>query len=268
MQLSSGEIAYLKIIDRSAARAFLDRPTRQKTALGQLFKTSRHRRGAGAAVDMLNYGLVVNDKVRAVMRIGPAPFGNQPVKSAVGEALAPDCAYIMRLAGAGISSDDMEAFVNGCLTRCRQDLARRGHDRKYLLSLDDPKGWLVEGRSVFEAPAYAGAVYQKCGALSAGFSKTSRQPTRYVDPNGDIKSVYNGGRNIINSLPPGSRLVDAGPKRRFVFVLAPVGSLEYKAWRSVLPAWVVELEKDPTLGYVQPRLLVRRWVGLPTLNFR
>ncbi len=255
MRLDSGEVAQITSIPRAGAIAFLQKQIRTRTALGMKFTTSRHRRGPGAAVDMINYGLVAGGKPRAVMRIGPAPFGNQPLVSAIGQDLAPHGAYLMRLAGVGISRADLTNFVRSCGYRFRADQRRnKGRDFRYLVSIDDPRGWLIESESVFEAPAYAGEVYVRAGALFAGYSKTRRQPTRYVNQAGQLCSVYRGGRNIINDLPPGTRLVESGPKQRFVFVLAPENSPAYRLWRAALPANVVE-PQDAPYGWVQPRLL-------------
>jgi len=65
----------------------------------------------------------------------------------------------------------------------------------------------------------------------------------------------------------GVRLVDSGSKQRYVFVLAPANSLEYKAWRGVLPAHVVELAEDEALNMLQPRLLADLSPDLPPIEW-
>ena len=69
------------------------------------------------------------------------------------------------------------------------------------------------------------------------------------------------------TLPAGVRLVDSGSKQRYVFVLAPANSLEYKAWRGVLPAHVVELAEDEALNMLQPRLLADLSPDLPPIEW-
>ncbi|HNS37845.1 MAG TPA: hypothetical protein PKM01_08675, partial [Anaerolineaceae bacterium] len=65
----------------------------------------RNARGAGAKADLINYGLRnANGKLVAVLRIGCAPYGNAPVIAAVGKDLALHTAYLMRLAGVGLSA--------------------------------------------------------------------------------------------------------------------------------------------------------------------
>lgn len=245
-------------IPRQQAKTFLSKIVSTRTAFGVKFKTSRHRRGPGGAADLINYGY--GDPPRIVMRIGPAPFGNRPVLAALGKDLASYGAYVMRLAGAGVTAEEMENFVKACALRFRVDMLSRERDFRYLVSLDDPNGWLIEAASILESPAYAGKIYQKAGFLSGGFSKTRRQPTQFVDTDGQLRSIYSNGKNLLTAglLPAGARLVDSGPKRRFVRVLAEKGSLEYAAWRRVLPAHVVELQEDPLLDWVQPRLLIKK----------
>ncbi|MCG3207284.1 MAG: hypothetical protein FOGNACKC_00884 [Anaerolineae bacterium] len=259
VRLDSGERGAVKVVKRQQAVDFLGKLVLTRTVFGQKIKTTRHRRGPGGAGDLLNYGLEVDGKIRAALRIGPAPFGNKPVIAALGRELAGHGAYVMRLAGAGISGGDLETFARLALMQFRQDMLRQGRDFRYLVSLDDPKGWMITGQSVFEAPAYAGVIYQKLGALSAGMSKTRRQPTRFVDADGRLRSIYHNGRNLLKTgeLPAGCRLVDSGPLQRFVMVLAEPGSLQYRAWRAALPPWVIELESDPALNWVQPRLLTK-----------
>lgn len=247
-----------RIINRQEAKTFLLKPKYRQILGGIKIRTTRHNRGPGGAGDLINYGLVSHGKILGVMRIGPAPFGNQPVIAAIGRDLAPYASYIMRLNAIGISKDDLEEFVKVCLARFRGDMQTRGRDLRYLVSLDDPKGWLIDGAHIFESGPCAGHIYQKCGALSAGHSKTRTQPTQWVNGSGELRSIYNQGKNIINDLPSDARLINAGPKQRFVFVLAPRGSVEYSAWRRALPRHVVELEQDQNLNWVQPRLLTRK----------
>lgn len=257
MILTSSELATIEQIDRPTGMSFLAKEVRTRDVFGVKITTTRHRRGPGAAVDLVNYGLIVAGKPRAVIRFSPAPFGNAPVIAAIGQPLARHGAYLMRLAGVGISSEDLVTFVRSSLLKFRADQLRKERDFRYIVSLEEPKGWLIDGIKLFEAPAYAGKVYQTAGALSAGRSKTKTQPTRYVDQVGQVHSVYRGGQNMhqAGTLPAGARLVESGSKQRYVFVLAPANSLEYKAWRAVLPAHVVELAEDEGLNILQPRLL-------------
>lgn len=77
LELTSGEKASVEIIRRKEAIEILSKPTYRRTWFGQKFRApSRNHRGPGAAVDLVNYGLVINDKCRAVMRIGNAALPN------------------------------------------------------------------------------------------------------------------------------------------------------------------------------------------------
>lgn len=270
MILTSGELAAIEQIDRPTAMRFLGKEVRTRDVFGLKITTSRHRRGPGAAVDLANYGLIVGGKPRAVIRFAPAPFGNAPVIAAIGKPLAQHGAYLMRLAGVGISAEELVAFVRASLLKFRSDQLRKERDFRYIVSLEEPKGWLIDGIKTFEAPAYAGKVYQKAGALSAGRSKTKTQPTRWVDQAGQVHSVYRGGQNLhqAGQLPEGARLVESGPKQRYVFVLAPENSLEYRVWRAALPAQVVALAEDEALNLLQPRLLADLIPDLPPLEWR
>jgi hypothetical protein len=167
----------------------------------------------------------------------------------------------MRLWGAGISSADLVTFIRAFSRRFPADMRRRDPDRdfRYLLSLDSLAGWLVEAPSRFESPPLAGRIYHAAGALYAGASRSPVRPTRYIDPaSGQIRSVYQGGRNISAELlhQPGVRFVSDGPKHRFIFILAEPGSPQYAAYRAALPPWVNEYDwGEAGLGWIQPRLL-------------
>lgn len=174
----------------------------------------------------------------------------------------------MRLWAAGISSADLAAFIRAFSCRFPADMRRRdpARDFRYLLSLDSLAGWLVEAPRRFESPPLAGRIYHAAGALYAGASPSPARPTRYVDPaSGQVRSVYQGGRNISAELrrQPGVRFVTDGPKHRFVFILAEPGSPQYAVYRAALPAQVREYDwGEAGLGWIQPRLL---WAGLGRL---
>jgi hypothetical protein len=223
-----------------------------------------------------------NDKGKlvAVARIGPAPYGNAPVRAAVGADLAPHTAYLMRQCALGISQDELQAFIRGYLARFRADMGnvaalqclefgeaklpkvRRKPDRhfRYLLSLDDPRERLIETPRwgvLVEANAATGRVYIQAGALDAGETGGGKRPVRYINPDGALRAAYQNGRNRAADLArEGLPLIYEGRKRRFVWVLAERGTPEYAAWRRALPAWVKEPEwgRDG-LGWTQPRLL-------------
>lgn len=271
IQLDSGELASVEIIPRAEAIDILSRPATRHTWFGHKYKAPhRVSRGPGGAVDLVNYGLRVDDKCRAVVRIGPAPWANRPVIAAVGADLAPYTAYLMRLWGAGISSNDLAAFLRALTLRFPRDMRDRrpARDFRYLLSLDSIAGWLIESPrgGLFESPPVAGRIYHAAGALHAGVSRSPAQPTRYVDPaTGRVKSVYKNGRNMIADLRRQGdiQFVHDGPKHRFVFILAEPGSLQYAAYRAALPEWVQAYEWGRhSLGWIQPRLFFK-----PLLNW-
>lgn len=239
------------IIDRPTAIDWLSRPKRRKTSFGERFTGHRHPRGPGAAVDLINYGLLDNGTLKGVLRIGNAPFGGNPVKAAIGKENAAHAAYLMRLYVQDVTSADLQTFVENCLARFRSDMRRNSHEFRYLFSLDDPEEYLIEGAKVWGDKGHAGKIYARCGALSAGFSNTRNAVTQFIDPDGNLRSIYRNGRNLYHhELPPGSRLVKANAKHRFVFVLADT-PLQYRAWRGALPSHVVEMTEFVT----QPRLL-------------
>ncbi len=229
----------------------------------------RNARGAGAKADLINYGLRnANDRIIAVMRIGCAPYGNAPVTAAVGRELAPHTAYLMRLAGVGLSADDLVGFVQACMLRFRADMLERNRkglpprDFRYLLSLDDPYARLIESSAwdiLTASNAATGRVYLRAGALDAGMTNARRAATHYIDAQGSIHSVYCSGKNLAaEKAAQGLRVIHEGAKHRFLWVLAPKGTLEYAAWRRALPHWVREPEwGENGLGWTQPRLLVQ-----------
>ncbi len=109
-------------------------------------RLARNARGAGAKADLINYGLYnSNGKLIAVLHIGCAPYGNAPVIAAVGKDLAAHTAYLMRLAGIGLSADDLVGFVQASTLHFRTDMLARNPERerkgppprdyRYLLSL-------------------------------------------------------------------------------------------------------------------------------------
>ncbi|MBN2548909.1 MAG: hypothetical protein JXB15_07115, partial [Anaerolineales bacterium] len=241
----------------------------------------RNARGAGAKADLVNYGLRnANGRLIAVMRIGCAPYGNAPVIAAVGKELAPHTAYLMRLAGVGLSADDLVGFVQASTLRFRADMLVRNPEReckglpprdyRYLLSLDDPFARLIESpaKDILTASnAATGRVYLRSGALDAGMTKSRRSATHYIDAQGNIHSVYCSGKNLAaEKAAQGLRVIHEGAKHRFLWVLALKGTLEYAAWRRVLPRCVKEPEWGKNgLGWTQPRLLVQPPANCATL---
>lgn len=271
--LTSGEEASVEIIPRQEAISILSKPTYRRDWFGNKYLSPyRNSRGPGPAADHINYGLQVQGKCRAVIRIGKAPWGNRPVVGAIGADLANHCAYLSRLWGAGISSTDLADFIKQANLHFPYDMLVRRPGRevyRYLLSLDSMSGWLIENPQggIFESPPIAGRIYHTAGALYAGTTKSMTRPTRYVTNDGQIRSLYQDGRTLKAELQqqPGVRLVDDGPKHRFVFILAEEGSLQYAAYRNVLPPWVQAFEwGEGSLGWIQPRLLVRLfgWLSL------
>jgi len=270
----------VEIISRPEAMGFLARPQSAQRprvwngsgfAKGSKRRLPRHNRGPGAAVDFINYGLR-NDrgKLVSVARIGPAPYGNAPVRAAVGVDLAPHTAYLMRQCAVGVSKEELQAFIRGYLARFRADMLSRNADReragkrpydfRYLLGLDDPGERLIETPRwgvLAEAGAATGQVYIQAGAFDAGETGGGKRPVRYIAPDGTVRAAYQNGKNRAADLArEGLPLIYEGRKRRFVWVLAARRSLEYAAWRRALPAWVREPEwgRDG-LGWIQPRLL-------------
>lgn len=261
LKLNSGETASVEIIPRTEAIAILNKPVPRRTWFGRSKYKAPHRvsRGPGAAVDFINYGLRVGGKCRA-------PWGNRPVIAAAGPDLASYTAYLMRLWGAGIGSNDLVAFLQAITLCFPRDMRRRDPNRdfRYLLSLDSMAGWLsakplkVEAPRRLESPPVAGRIYHTAGALYAGVSRSQDRPTRYIDPaTGQVKSVYQNGRNISSELRRQQvRFVNDGLKHRFVFVLAEPDSPRYAAYRAALPAWVQAYDwGEQSLGWIQPRLL-------------
>jgi len=237
----------------------------------------RNARGAGAKADLINYGLRnANGKLVAVLRIGCAPYGNAPVIAVVGKDLAQHTAYLMRLAGVGLSADDLIGFVQASTLRFRADMLVRNHERerkglplrdyRYLLSLDDPCARLIESPAwdiLAASNAATGRVYLNAGALDAGVTNTRCSVTRYVDAQGCVRSVYQSGKNVAaEKAAEGLPIIREGFKHRFLWVLAPKGTLEYAAWRRALPRWVREPEwGENGLGWTQPRLLIQTVIG-------
>jgi len=238
---------------------------------GRKAKVSRHSRGAGPSVDFINYGLKSpSGKLVAVARISPCPYQNRPAISAVGQAAALYTAYLSRMAACGVDANTVIEFVRSYICRFPLDMLEHNPERerkgkspyafRYLLSLDDPTASLIEdvrGGVLAQSSAATGRVYIRAGALDAGTTSTRIQPTRWVDDQGKLHSVYASGHNLLPSLKDTeTRIVNEGVKRRFVFILAKQGSLEYSAWRRSLPAWVREAQwGERDLGLVQPRLL-------------
>lgn len=275
IQLTSGEQGSIEAIPRKEAIEILSKPVSRRTWFGLKYRAaSRNSRGPGSVVDYINYGLRVGDKCRAVIRIGNAPWGNSPVIATVGPELAPFCLYVMRLWGAGISSEDLVAFLNHITVQFPKDMLVKYPQRppyRYLLSLDSMEGWLIEDPqgNIFESPPVAGRIYYQSKALYAGVTKTPAQPTRYVDQERhQLKSVYNAGHNTITELrKQGIELFNDGPKHRFVYVLAEQGSLEYATYRAALPPNVREFTwGEGSLGWIQPRLLIRLFEYLRALD--
>ncbi len=257
-----------EIISRKDAIAFLDKPQSSVRTLlmwnGENFgkgvkrKLPRHPRGGGPAVDYVNYGMRnANNKLVAVLRIAPTPYGNAPAISAVGSEAAPYTAYLSRLMAVGISTEDLVLFVKSCVNRLHKDLARNGRDIRYLLSLDDPEGRLIETSFAIlsESQGAAGKTYISAGALNAGQTRKRKQAIRYITPEGDIRSIYQSGKNI-SAAAVGLPQITEGIKHRFVWVLADPLTPEYKIWRSALPTHIkTPIWGDDGLGWIQPRLL-------------
>jgi hypothetical protein len=264
-ELTSGEWGNIEIIPRREAIDILSKPAPRRTWFGQKYRLPyRVSRGPGPAVDLLNYALQVNGKYRAIIRIGKAPWANRPAIAAVGPELAAKAAYLARLWAAGISSEDLVEFIKQVNLSFPHEIRRRHPTRSpfhYLLSLDSMAGWLIESPygSIFESPPLAGRIYHRAGALYAGQTQSAK-PSRYMTEDGQVRSLYNDGRTLTSQLQQqGARLIDDGRKHRFVFIAgAAPGSLEYVAYRAVLPPWVGEYEwGEQGLGWIQPRLLVK-----------
>lgn len=244
-----------EIISRQAAIDFLNtpRPVWVEVA-GKLTKAKLVRgRGAGGAVDVINYGLHnARGKLVAVMRVGMPPYGGAPARAAMGRELAARCLYLMRLSAIGISADDLRSFVTSAIQRLPKDTNGRF---QYLLSLDSPDDILIDGPQGFLSATRAatGQVYQDAGALHAGTTSKRQHATRYISPDGSIKSIYRNGENIAGKVSSqGLRVIQEGIKHRFLWVLA--AGPEYARLRKMLPAWV----KDPKPeSWTQPRLLIR-----------
>lgn len=251
-----------EIVPRDEAIEFLQKPRAEWVdVVGRAVKAKIVRgRGAGGAVDLINLGMRnENDRLVAVMRVGMAPYGGAPAVAAVGRNLASYCAYLMRLSAIGIDTETLRQFVRSAIERLPKDLAERGREFRYLLSLDNPDEILIDGLGGILAHnrAVTGKVYVDAGALHAGMTTTRRHATRYITPEGEVMSIYRNGKNIAADMEKrGCRVIVEGQKNRFLFVLAPTGSPQYAAWRRALPSWVTEpVWGENNLGWVQPRML-------------
>jgi hypothetical protein len=266
--LTSGQKAAITRITSDEAIEVLSQPARRKTWFGENYKAlHRVSRGPGPKVAIANYALTVSGKHRAIMRIGTGPYGNRPVISAVGQELARYTAYLSRLWGAGISSDELAAFIKEVTRLFPEEYQQRRPERgryRYLLSLDDINGWLIENpnRQIFEAHPAAGRIYHTAGALYAGTSRSRTGPARYVDPtDGRVKSIYNNGRTMLPELrqQEGVQFISSGPKHRFVFILAEPGTALYQQYRLALPPHIKDFKwGENGLGVIQPRLFVKQ----------
>ena len=259
----------VQIIPRQEAIDFLAKP--KPTWVERLWDRSgfsaakirgaRNARGPGSKVDLINYGLrSPSGKLLTVARIALAPYQNRPAEAAVGKDLAGCTVYLMRLGAIGIEHEALVQFVSDVTLRLRTDLATRGRAARYLLSLDDPTERLIEGRVLRCSRGVTGKVYVEAGALHAGTTTSRGQATRYVTSDGQVRSIYQNGVNVAAEVQAqGCQIIHEGAKHRFIWVLAPRGSLEYTAWRRALPAWVREPAwGEDGLGWVQPRLLFGR----------
>lgn len=266
-----------KVISRPEAIAFLLKM--RSYSLGEIWngsgfvrgdkrKVSRHQRGAGAAVDVINYGLFKDGEMVAVARIGMTPYEGAPARKAVGDANAPYTFYLMRQCALGVTHEELVTFIRTYTGRLRGDLEARNHKRvarkkkpydpRYLLSLDDPNDRIIVN-DIFgvlvDSMHASGKIYVEADALYAGQTKT-KQKAAYVDRTGKIRSIYRCGKNRLDEARANAvQILEEGEKHRFVWVLAPKGSLEYAAWRRVLPAWVVDPIWGVNTGFVQPRML-------------
>jgi len=79
-------------------------------------------------------------------------------------------------------------------------------------------------------------VYRRAGALDTGMTNARCAATHYIDAQGSIHSVYSSGKNLAVENTSGRLpIIYEGAKNRFLWVLAPNGTLEYTTWRLVLP---------------------------------
>lgn len=255
------------IIDRQDAIEFLRK--RRMVSRGEIWDGEKwvkspkrrlpaHPRGPGASVDYINYGIRnSNGKIVAVARIGPAPYGNNPAKAALGEDLAPHAAYLMRQYAIGVTKQELLDFVRGYVDRLNSDMVDRGHDIRYLLSLDDPQAKLIEREGVRRnALAVTGKVYVESGALYGGVTGSAQKATRYITEDGEIRSIYQNGKSVMAQvMDDGLPLIREGRKHRFVWVLNSGNSLVNAAWARSLPASIRPPRWGEDLGWVQPRML-------------
>jgi hypothetical protein len=236
----------IRIITRQEAMRYLER--------------HKHPRGPGPNCDYINYGLInEHGKILAVARIAAAPYGNAPCKALLGPILAKNCVYLARQFAAGLTHQDLVEFVQGYTQRLHQDLLERGHDIRYLLSMDDPQEVLIEHPQISLrrlTRGVTGKTYVEAGALYAGKTR-SHKSGRYVDGDGRVRSTYRDGKTITAQVEQmGLPMITENQKQRFLFVLAARDSLQYRAWRNALPPGIREpVWGKETLGWVQPRLL-------------
>ncbi len=240
-------------------------------ARGEKRKVSRHQRGPGGSVDVINYGLYKDGSLVAVARIGMTPYGGAPACKAVGETNAPYTFYLMRQCAVGVTHDELVNFIRTYTARLRDDLIARNAERlargkkpfdpRYLISLDDPNDRIIINEVfgvLVDSTHASGKIYVEAQALFAGQTRT-RQKAAYVDRNGKVRSIYRCGKNRLEEARANAvQVLQEGPKQRFVWVLAPKGSLAYAAWREALPNWVVEPVWGVNAGWIQPRMLVQR----------
>ncbi len=273
-----------EIISRVAAIAFLSK-TRSYSleevwngsgfARGEKRKVSRHQRGPGGSVDVINYGLFKDGSLVAVARIGMTPYQGAPARKAVGDANAPYTFYLMRQCAVGVTHEELVNFIRSYTGRLRDDLLARNPQRlargkktfdpRYLLSLDDPNDRIIIN-DIFgvlvDSTHASGKIYVEAQALSAGQTQT-RQKAAYVDRCGKVRSIYRCGKNRLEEARANAvQVLQEGPKQRFVWVLAPKSSLAYVAWRRALPDWVVEPVWGVNAGWIQPRMLVQSVLNL------
>ena len=242
----------LKIITDKQAREFLTKIRSTRRGFLNMKYHQAHPRGPGSNSAILNYGWYQNDKLIAVARLTPVPYGKSVAAAVVGASNAAYTIYLQREFAVGIYHQELVEFIQQYTQRIRSDT---GKDYRYLISLDDPSEIRFTFRgSDWCASAATGKTYLESGALYAGKTK-SQGPGRYI-LDGKMGNLYQGGKNhkVEELRQKGARIIHEGRKDRYLWVLAPKGSILYHAFRSVLPKNVIEIE--PGSIWVQPRLLI------------
>ena len=88
-----------------------------------------HLRGLGSLNAIIIYGYFHGDKLLAVARLSPVPYGPSVAAAAVGKELAPYCIYLQREYAVGVTHEELLEFIKEYIQRIPRDT---GKDYRYL----------------------------------------------------------------------------------------------------------------------------------------